>query len=177
MSEVIGKLNVDFDIIQSTTRTLWIGDKSDWVYAEQLPANIYIKLPGSSKNLEFVFVKKQINAFNSHNLGISCQNDDCADESYVDLKDGIYTINLKSSFTDFDKTKYYLKTDKIELEIAKEIVKNGFEYSKDDKKFRDVIYDIDWLIKVAKSHAKIGDFVRAGNYYQEAKGLYKKLFY
>jgi hypothetical protein len=173
MAQVIGEIKIDFDVIQSTVQTLWIGDNSDWVHAETLPANILITLPGSKKSLVFTFKKKAINAFNSHNLGITCFTNDCKDEVYADLPDGVYTIVLKSGYSNFEKTKYYLKTDRTELELSKVMVKHGFEYSKNDKAFREKLYDVDWLIKVAKAHAKLGDFVKADRFFSEAKSVLK----
>lgn len=175
MTEIVGKLRVDFDVIQSTTKTLWIGDNSEWVYAETLPAYIYITLPGSRKKLEFLFEKKQINCFNSVNLGLSCLTGDCSQEEHIELKDGLYTLILKSSYTDFEKTKYYLKTDSIELELAKKIVENATEYSKSNKHFIEAVYDIDWLIKVAKAYSITGDFTKAEYFYKESKKLINKL--
>lgn len=176
--EIVGELNIDFDVIQSTTKTLWIGDRSDWVYAENLPAYIYITLPGSRKALEFEFEKNQICVYNSHNLGITCRTNTCGDEiPYSDLPDGIYTITLKSSYEGFEKTRYYLKTDKIELEISKIIVSNELEYSNSDKQFRDSMYDIDWMIKVAKAFTKVGDFKKADESFSQAKSSLKKFSY
>jgi|Laugrespbdmm15sd_2_1035082.scaffolds.fasta_scaffold00111_20 hypothetical protein len=173
MPQVIGEIKIDFDVIQSTVQTLWIGDNSDWVHAEVLPANILITLPGSKKAFTFSFKKKALASFNSHNLGITCFTNDCKDEVYADLPDGVYTICLKSGYSNFEKTKYYLKTDRTELELSKVIIKHGFEYSKNDKGFREKVYDIDWLIKVAKSHAKVGDFVKADRFFSESKALLK----
>ena len=180
MSNLAGKIKIDFDVIQSTVQTLWIGDSSQWLHTETLPANILITLPGSKRALVFSFKKKSINSFNSHNLGITCLQGDCKDEVYGDLPDGVYTICLKSSLLDtegnsFETTKYYLKTDRTELELSKVIVKHGFEYSKNDKDFRNKIYDIDWLIKVAKAHAKLGDFVKADRFFQQARTLLRTL--
>lgn len=180
MPNLAGKIKIDFDVIQSTVQTLWIGDSSQWLHTETLPANILITLPGSKRALVFSFKKKSINSFNSHNLGITCLQGDCKDEVYGDLPDGVYTICLKSSLLDtegnsFETTKYYLKTDRTELELSKVIVKHGFEYSKNDKDFRNKIYDIDWLIKVAKAHAKLGDFVKADRFFQQARTLLRTL--
>jgi hypothetical protein len=180
MPDLAGKLKIDFDVIQSTVQTLWIGDSSKWQHTANLPANILITLPGSKKALVFSFKKQAINSFNSHNLGITCLQGNCTEEVYGDLPDGIYTLCLKSSFKDeddapFETTKYYLKTDRTELELSKVIVKHGFEYSKNDKDFRNKIYDIDWLIKVAKSHAKLGDFVKADRFFQQARELLRTL--
>lgn len=174
MPQVIGEIKIDFDVIQSTVQTLWIGDNSEWADIETLPANILITLPGSKKELTFPFTKKAIASFNSHNLGITCFTNDCEEELYADLPDGVYTICLKSGDINFEKTKYYLKTDRTELELSKVIIKHGFEYSKNDKSFREKVYDIDWLIKVAKSHAKVGGIVKADRFFSEAKSLLKE---
>lgn len=175
MPDLVGKIKIDFDVIQSTVQTLWVGDSSQWLHVENLPANILITLPGSKRALVFSFKKKSINSFNSHNLGVTCLQGDCTEEVYGDLPDGIYTICIKSSITGFETTKYYLKTDRTELELSKVIVKHGFEYSKNDKDFRNKIYDIDWLIKVAKSHSKLGDFVKADRFFQQARELLRTL--
>jgi hypothetical protein len=180
MSIIVGDLKIDFDVIQSTVQTLWVGDTSDWLHLVDLPSQILITLPGSKRPLVFSFKKKAINSFNSHNLGITCLQGNCTDEVYGDLPDGVYTICLKSSYKDsnnvpFEKTKYYLKTDRTELELSKVIVKHGFEYSKNDKDFRNKIYDIDWLIKVSKAHAKLGDFVKADRFFQQARQLLRTL--
>ena len=174
MPQVIGEIKIDFDVIQSTVQTLWIGDSSDWAYSEALPANILITLPGSKKPFVFSFKKKAIASFNSHNLGITCFTNDCNKEVYANLPDGVYTICLKSGYSGFEKTKYYLKTDSAELELSKAIIKHGFEYSKNDKKFREKVYDIDWLIKVAKANAKVGDIVKADRFFSEAKSILKE---
>ena len=180
MPNLAGKIKIDFDVIQSTVQTLWIGDSSQWLHLTNKPANLLITLPGSKRALVFSFKKQAINSFNSHNLGVTCLHGDCTDEVYGDLPDGIYTLCLKSSLVTttgekFEKTKYYLKTDRTELELSKVIVKHGFEYSKNDKDFRNKIYDIDWLIKVAKSHAKLGDFVKADRFFQQARELLRTL--
>jgi hypothetical protein len=175
MSQIVGEIKIDFDVIQSTVQTLWIGDNSDWVYLQNEPAIIEVTLPGSTKPLVFSYKKDAINSFNSHNLGITCLQGDCIKETYGELPDGIYTITVKGKFEGLDKTRYYLKTDRTELELSKIVVKHGFEYSKKDKEFRDKIYDIDWLIKVAKAHAKLGDFVKADRFLQGAKDLLRGL--
>ena len=175
MPEVVGELKVDFNVIQSTVQTLWIGDNSDWVYAEDLPAYIYITLPGSRKQLEFLFDKNQICTYNSHNLGLYCQTDSCSEEVYNELPDGIYAITLKSGYEGFEKTRYYLKTDKIQLDMAKIIVANNLEYSVSDEGFRESIRDIDWHITEAKAFAIEGDFVNADRIFKIARTDLNKL--
>ena len=102
MSQIVGEIKIDFDVIQSTVQTLWVGDSSDWVHAETLPATIDVVLPGSKKSLVFSYKKNAITSLNSHNLGITCLKGDCKDEVYGDLPDGVYTITVKSGYSNFE---------------------------------------------------------------------------
>lgn len=173
--EIVGQINIDFQVLENhNPRVLMLGDNSDWLYAENLASYVSVRLPGSIKDYTFTWKKKSINTFNSHNLGLSCLKGVCTEEQYVDLPDGIYTICLISGFEDINKTKYYLKTDTTELELSKVIVKHGFEFSENDNKFRDKIIEVKWLLLVAKSHAKLGDFMKANRFFQQAVEKFKK---
>jgi len=169
--EQIGNINIEFDIFSHSTKRLLVGDMSDWVYAENKPSYILITIPGSKKTKNFTFKKHNLNVFNSHNLGLSCLSGDCKEEVYVDLPDGIYTINVKSSYQDIENIKFYLKTDLFELEFDKVLVKHGFEYSKEDKLFLDFMMEIKGILTVAKAHAKLGDFVKASRFFEEARKM------
>lgn len=173
-NNTIGTINIDFDILSNSPKELLIYDLSDWVYSENLPSYVSIVLPGSSKAKTFSFTKNRINAFNSHNLGISCLKGDCTEEVYVDLPDGIYTICVKSSYEGIEATKFYLKTDRFEIEKAKVAIKFGFEYSRNNREFIEAMLDIEWLLVVAKSHAKLGDFVKAQQFFIEASNILRK---
>ena len=120
----VGQIKIDFQVIESDRpKYLTIGDLSTWLYASNKPSYISITLPGSKKAITYSWLKNAINTFNSHNLGLSCLSGDCTEETYTDLPDGIYTICLKSGFEDIEEVKYYLKTDRTKLEIAKTIVR------------------------------------------------------
>jgi hypothetical protein len=166
----MAKITIDFQILETKNpQLLMVSDNSVWEYAEDLSSWIVIVLPGSTTELKYTFKKESINQFNSHNLGISCLSANCDDEEYIDLPDGIYTICVKSAYTDIEKSRYYLKTDRFDVDLAKVIIKNGFEYNLEDKEFRDKIFDIKWYLLTAKSHALNGDFVKADNFFQDAK--------
>ncbi len=171
--EEVGQIHLDFDIYSNTPQSLIIADLSEWVYAENLASYVTITLPGSSKKLDYVFNKHSLNPFNSHNLGLSCLKNDCGNETYINLPDGIYTVTVKSGYEGIETTKFYLKTDAFELAHAKVIVKHGLEYDKNDKKFQDAMFDVSWLLVVAKAQAKDGDFVKANRFLNEAKLLLK----
>jgi len=173
--DVVGQINLDFQVLENKNpRVIMMGDDSDWLYAAALPSYISVRLPGSIKDTVHTWKKNAINTFNSHNLGLSCLKGDCTEEHYVDLPDGIYTLKLISGIEDIDKTIYYLKTDRTELELAKVIVKHGFEFSENDNDFRGKIFDIKWLLLVAKSHAATGDFVKANRYFTEGVEMFRK---
>ena len=163
-------IKIDFQVLETRNpQILMIGDTSTWSYAETLPSYISITLPGTENPLTYDFNKNNVCIFNTNNLGLTCTTDECKDEDLQDLPDGVYAINVKSGYEEIEKTKWYLKTDKIQLDIAREVRRNGFEYSPIDRSFRDRIYDIKWLLEVAKSEAIFGDFYNAQKYYEEAQ--------
>lgn len=168
------KINLDFYVLETgSPRIISIFDNSDWEYAEDLPSYIVIKIPGSKKDKTFSYKKGAINTLNSHNLGLSCLKGNCKEEEYVDLPDGIYTITVKSGFENIEAVKFYLKTDRFNIEFAKVLIKCGFEYNKDEA-FINYMTKIRFLVNdIAKSHAIIGDFVKAQRYFEEAKQLLK----
>ncbi len=167
------KINLDFHILETgSPRIISIYDNSDWEYAEDLPSYLVIKIPGSKKDKTFSFKKEGINTLNSHNLGLSCLKGNCQEEEYVDLPDGIYTITVKSGYEGIEATKFYLKTDRFDIEFAKVLIKYGFEYDK-NQDFINYMTKIKFLVDVAKSHAILGDFVNSQRYFEEAKQLLK----
>ena len=54
--------------------------------------------------------------------------------------------------------------------MAKVMIKDGLEY---DKEFVLKMTKIRFLLDVAKSHALMGDFVKAQKFFEESKGLLK----
>ena len=166
----VGNININFSIFSDDPNYLQIMDLSSWLYAKGLPAYISILVPGSKKSKNYTFAKEKISTFNSHNLGLSCLKGDCTEEEYVDLPDGIYTICVKSGYEDIENSKFYLKTDRFEVEMAKVMIKDGLEY---DKEFVLKMTKIRFLLDVAKSHALMGDFVKAQRFFEESKGLLK----
>lgn len=162
--EQVGTIQVDYDIFSTRPATITVADTSDWIYSENLPSYILITVPGSKTAKSFTFKKHTLNIFNSNNLGLSCFSGNCKEE-YVDLPDGIYTVCVKSGYDNIETTKFYLKTDKFELEYSKLLVKYGFEFQ--DDLFLERAIFIKGLLEVAKSHAKLGDFDKASRYFNE----------
>lgn len=173
--ETVGQINVDFQVFETgNPKIISVADTSDWLYAENKPSYISIKLPGSKKEKTLSFKKYAVNNFNSHNLGLSCLKGDCTEETYVHTPDGIYTIKLLSGYEDIEKERYYLKTDAIDLEIAKALTLIGFDYSEDLINKRKPYQKIKDCLNQAKDSAKLGDFVESDRYFQEAVSLFNK---
>lgn len=171
--ETVGKININFNIFSDDPKYITIGDLSDWVYAENLASYVLITIPGSKKPKTFTFAKKKLNIFNSHNLGLSCLKGDCTEEVYVDLPDGTYTVCVKSGYEGIEDTRFYLKTNRFDIEYSKVMIKYGFEF-KEDLKFLQNMLFIKGLVEVAKAHAMLGDFVKAQRFFEEAKKKLKK---
>ena len=167
----VGKINIEFAVSSTSPLHLVVEDFSDWVYAKDLPAYVTILIPGSKKPKTYTFKKHKRNIFNSHNLGLSCLSGDCKEEHYIDTPDGIYTICLKSGYENIEDTHYYLKTDRFNIEYSKVMIKDGIEYNKD---FIEYMTQVKFLVEVAKSHAMLGDFVKAQRFFEDAKKKLRK---
>jgi hypothetical protein len=163
---------INFDVFSNTPTHLYVMDLSDWDYAEDLPAYIQITTPGSKKPKSYSFIKHKTNIFNSHNLGLSCLSADCTGEDYTDLPDGIYCIKVLSGYEGIDQSKYYLKTDRFEIEYKKILASAGVDNV--DQTFINYMTKIKYVLEVAKSHTMNGNFAEANRYFQEAKKMLKK---
>lgn len=173
--DIVGQIHIDFQIIETgNKKVLSVADSSTWLYAENKPSYISIKLPGSKKEKVFSFKKNAINNINSHLLGLSCLKGDCKEEVYVDLPDGIYNIKVLSGYEGIEKERYYLKTDILDLEIAKALTLIGFNYNENLLNKREPYKKIKDCLTQAKDSTKLGDFVEANRYYQEAVKLFNK---
>lgn len=168
-------LNIDFDVLETNNpKKLMVGDTSpNWLHAEDKPAYLYITLPGSKREHIFTFKKGGIQVYNSNNLGLSDVKDSCSGGEYVNLPDGIYKLKLQSGYEEHYVDKYYLKTDIIEKEVAKSIVRNALNPSANNQNFRDKMFEVDWKLRVAKSFMMECNINEASVYYNEAVELFK----
>jgi hypothetical protein len=170
----IGKIRINFTVIPDyDPQTLIVGDLSDWKGAENLPSTICITPPGSTKAINNTFQKHRLNIFNSVNLGLSCVAE-CGEQSYTDLQDGIWKLILKSGYDGLEKTVYYLKTDRFQLELDKIYVRSGLEFDKNKKQFREDLQDIHFLINSSHAWVRQGDYSKSSRDFQEAQTILKK---
>lgn len=167
---ILGKISIDFYVFSEyDPRVLLVGDNSNWLHIESKPAIIEVTTPGSSKPLVFNYLKNGINSFNSHNLKLTCFKGDCSEEVYGELPDGIYTVTVKGSPSSFKKTKYHLKTDKLQQKIDKQLIDLGFYFEENKIKERDEILNVKVYLMQAEAFIRRGDIRESKQFYELAK--------
>jgi len=169
------KVIVDFKILPILDpKIISVVDNSDWGVAEDKQATICIFPPGSSKSINNIFAKHKVNTYNSVNLQQNCLTS-CAEQTYNDLSDGIWTIILKSAYEGLEKTRYYLKTDRFTIEFFKEWLNTGLDYT-DTKDLRyDALLDSKKHLISAEAYTVEGDFTKANREFQEAQKKFNKI--
>jgi len=166
---ILGKINVNFYVFSEyDPKVLLVGDNSKWLHIEDSPSIIEITLPGSTVPVVFNYLKNGINSFNSHNLGISCFSGNCSEEEYTNLPDGIYTITVKGSPSTFFKTKYHLKTDKLNLKVDQLLIDLGMYFEESKIKERDELLNIKIYLMIAESHIRRENISEAKTFYELA---------
>lgn len=159
------EIKLDFSIIPSSPKSIRIDDGSKWEWAEELDAFLSIIPPGSRNCIIVPFDKGDVNILTSEVLNLGCD---------VELKDGIYEITLHSGYEDINFKQYYLKTDRIERDISKEIIKAN-ESGKLDDKTKKTFFDIQWLLLLSKSYTKEGQIKKAEQAFNSAKTLFRTI--
>lgn len=154
------KIKLNFDVLPSSSKTISIYDQSDWSYALNKPSYIQIIPPGSVKCTTLDFTKACVETYFANDITLGCG----------DLPDGMYTITLQSAYEDIYLTKYYLKTDKLDLNIAKLIIENN-EQGNITEAFQNSIFEMKWLLEVAQSYTKEGEYKKAEKYFRQAQNL------
>lgn len=157
------EIKLDFSIIPSTPKTIKISDDSSWEWAEELDAFLSIIPPGSIKCITIPFEKNTVNTITSDILNLGCD---------VELKDGIYEINLLSGYEDINLKKYYLKTDRFERNTSIMIIEANESGDFDDK-YIITFSKINWYLSLAKAYTKEGNVKKAEKAFQSAKTLFK----
>ena len=173
---MIGKIKIDFKILPTLDPTIiMVADNSDWFSAEDKVSTISITPPGSSKTINNVFAKKQLNIYNSSNLGLECLAICDETREYTSLSDGIWKITLKSAYQDLEKTRYYLKTDTFLIEWFKEWINTGLEYTDTKNLIYESLLDSRKHLYSAEGFMLEGDFTKANREFTEAQKKFNKL--
>lgn len=175
----LGSINIDFFVFTLyDPKYLIVSDNSTWLHIIDKPAIIEITIPGSTRIITFSFIQNAINTFNSNNLKLTCPHGDCTEQTYIDLPDGVYTITVKGSPDTYYKTKYHLKTDRINQRLDKILIDLGFDFNnggKDTNKTRDTLLDIQIQLMIAEAYIRKEDINSAKLYYNTANTALGKL--
>jgi hypothetical protein len=153
---------IDFVILNTDdNKIICIGDKSQWGVAENLPAYLLVKVPGSDNFINLNFSKNRLVFLTSVNLGLSCVTESCSSEQDLqELPDGVWEFCLKSSYEGLDKKRYYLKTDSLRLEMDKIYIREGLEYNPESKVVK-ALEKTEWFLQVANSLIREGNNIKA----------------
>lgn len=165
------KIDIDFSV-HSNPYFLKITDFSNWQLIENEPAIIEITLPGYTKCITHYFDKYKVNIFNSILLDINCV-EGCGEVEKGTLSDGIYKIKVTGSPSKYFKEYYYLKTDLIDMEIAKAYISNtkeGYNKELDNK-----ITEIRFLLEGASAELVYDNVKMAGIKFQQALSMAEDL--
>jgi hypothetical protein len=173
MANILAKININFEVIESNSpKMLIVGDFSEWAQLYSKPAILKITLPDSIEISTHTWTKKALNSYTSINLGVSCLEG--TPETYLDLPDGIYFLELIPSPSSYIFTRYYLKTDIFRLELDKIYVRSGMEYDLMNKSFREEMSVIEFLLRTAQAFARIGNIPKAKRDFEEAIKILNK---
>ncbi|MAX51403.1 MAG: hypothetical protein CMH22_06375 [Methylophaga sp.] len=161
------KIIVDFLVIPTNEpKYLVISDASYWGRITDTTTIVEIITPGSSKPVVHYFAQGKQNIFNSINLEVSVDED-----VKVDLPDGIYQITLKGSPDTYKKTRSYLKTDKIRLDIYKLYLNLSNDVNNWSEEELDYITRIEMLITKSEVFTIENKFKEANITYNQARML------
>lgn len=131
-------------------------------------ANIQISVPGYDTPYEFAFVLNEVNVLNSYSFGFTTSET----SDFVDLPDGVYTINLTTCPDTGVCTRYHLRTCKIDCRLAVQWAK----YAQDceDEKILYYLDRIEFLLRGAEANADLCNPAKATELYIKADDLLRR---
>jgi len=166
----MSKIDVDF-YVGSNPYHLFMTDISEWGVIADSPSIVEITLPGSDKCIVKYWDKGKVNVANSNTLNLTCPT--CTDANKVTLHDGIYKIVVKGSPETYSRTRYYLKTDLLDMEVDKLILSYPKYYK--DVDFSKKLTEIEALIRGAEANVRFDNLRLAGLAFQAAQEAVERL--
>lgn len=168
----IGKPRLSFQIFDSKDpKTLILADMSAWNNIKDNPATISIKIPGAENYSNYSWNKNKLNVFNSNTLHLTSVQD-CDDQDYADLPDGIYQFILKGTPDDIYCTeRFYLKTDQMNIEKSKMYIRAGIDFTPASEEMVKRLRKVEFYKNRAEAFAFTGDFGQAQDNFKRAKKL------
>jgi hypothetical protein len=166
----MSKINIDFEV-RSDLYYLKVLDFSVWGLSETKPAIIEITLPGYAKYVTHYFDKHKTNLFQSITLDQNCVN--CSEESTQPLLDGIYLFTVKASPSTFYKTRKFLKTDSIQMDIDRIYIDSFSNQSRE--LIINKLSEIEFLLKSAEANLRYDLEKECMMLFEQARKMVDKL--
>lgn len=166
----MSNINIDFEV-RSDLYYLKVLDFSIWGLTETRPSIIEITLPGYSRYITHYFDKHKTNLFQSITLDQHCVN--CTDEDLKPLSDGIYVFTVKASPSTFFKTRKFLKTDSIQMDIDRIYIDSFNNQSRE--LIINKISEIEFLLKSAEANLRYDLERETMMLYDQARKMVDKL--
>lgn len=165
-----GDINIDFLILTENKdlRTLSIFDNSYWQHLESKTTVIDIKVPNSTQYVRNYFTKNAINNFNSVNLNINCQTNNCKGVELINLPDGVYDIKLITD-GNFVEERQYFRTTKLE-NIFDEVIRNKADDCDTDCLDEDLLCFL-FYIKSIEAYVRNCEIKKAQKFYEMAQKI------
>lgn len=169
----IDTYKLDFLILDSNdSKSIVILDRSHYLDVPEKPL-LEITLPGFTGHVELTYNVNGITVLDSDAL---CLTQACDYSGLADLPDGIYQIKMKvCPYDTLFVKKCYLKTQVLENVYADALLSLDDVCSDDLPKLKELIIDIDILIKGAKAETAYCNVEKAINKYIAAFKLLEKL--
>ncbi len=144
----MAELKLDLLVLDThNPQTLGIGDLSFYPTGKPIVEPTIEITPAGWPKVALDFTEKQVNIYNSLNLGITC-----ADEDLVNLPDGLYTVkySIAPSYKNF-VTKTFMKVDRIYEMLDSAFLKNDITHcdSRLSEKNKLFLEEIEFYINVA----------------------------
>lgn len=158
-------IDIDFQVLKTgDPKLLIVCDTSEWSIIENKAAIIEITLP-TGKLVTHYLAKEKNNVFNTSNLYLTSVG------VLQALPDGVYQITIKGSPDTYYKTRNYVKTDKLQLEIDKLYLTTDLLGTVRDKVLRETLDNIQFMVSASEAATRRNEIKRAEQYYKEAKRL------
>ncbi len=171
-NNVFEKVNIDFHILDVLDPNYFlVVDNSEWGGIIYKPSIIEVTTPEFETPVTHNYLKNGTNQFNSLSLGLVC--DSC--KELTEIPDGVYTVTVKGSPDKYQKTKNYLRTVKLQLELDELLIKNVSSCSEVSDSLVKKINKIDKLVRAAKANLRYGNTCEASAMFLEASKQVEKM--
>jgi len=161
---------VDFLVIPSNEpKYLVVCDASYWGRIKNKTTIIEVTTPGAKEPITHYYKQEKVQILNSFNLGVSYDS-----KKSVELPDGIYKLTVKGSPDTYNKTRTYLKTDKLRLRLYKMYTDLSLNISDWDDEYKKLLQTIEMVITQAEAFGANGENKKANSAYKQAKKLLDK---